>query len=232
MVVLPGSAGQSTLRGGHVCTRAMAKIAALRLSTAASPSPTPGGGEARTVVGHSGSPRSPLGAVVCRSDTNDGGPALDRPSVLGGAVSGNRCNRGITHSGPTSPGLAPERDRLRNGGLSDNVIQIIQAARVGSTTACYRTKWLGFQRWCEEGSLETLSGTLGSILSYLHALCLSTAASHSPLLEGLRREQLSVILVAPGRRSAPWYTEVTQMMVGQPWTVPQFRGRCLRKRVQ
>jgi len=31
-----------------------------------------------------------------------------------------RCNRGVTHSGPTSPGLAPERDRLRQGGLSDS----------------------------------------------------------------------------------------------------------------
>ncbi|KAK5876084.1 hypothetical protein CesoFtcFv8_027086 [Champsocephalus esox] len=56
------------------------------------------------------------------------------------------------------------------------------------------------------------------------ALRLSTAASHAPLLERGRREQLSVILVAPGRCSAPWYTEVTQMMVGQPWTVPQFWG--------
>ena len=45
----------------------MAKKAALRLSTAASNSPTPGEGETRTVVGHSGSPRSPLGAVVRRS---------------------------------------------------------------------------------------------------------------------------------------------------------------------
>ncbi|KAK5876083.1 hypothetical protein CesoFtcFv8_027086 [Champsocephalus esox] len=44
------------------------------------------------------------------------------------------------------------------------------------------------------------------------ALRLSTAASHAPLLERGRREQLSVILVAPGRCSAPWYTEVTQMM--------------------
>ena len=39
--------------------------------------------------------------------------------------------------------MAPERDRLRRGGLSDKVIQTIQAARAGSTTACYRTKWLG-----------------------------------------------------------------------------------------
>ena len=45
-----------------------------------------------------------------------------------------------------------------------------------------------------------------------------------PLLGRVRRERLSVILVAPGRRSAPWYVEVTQMMVGQPWTVHQVWG--------
>ena len=31
-------------------------------------------------------------------------------------------------------------------GLSDNVIQTIQAARAESTTACYRPKWVGFRQ--------------------------------------------------------------------------------------
>jgi len=44
------------------------------------------------------------------------------------------------------------------------------------------------------------------------------------LLKRLRQERLSVILVAPDRRSAPWHAEVTQMMVSQPWTVPQVWG--------
>ena len=66
--------------------------------------------------------------------------------------------------------LGPERDRLRQGGLSDSVIQSIQAARAGSTTACYRPKWLGFQRWCEERRIEPLSCELGSSLSFLHLL--------------------------------------------------------------
>ena len=55
------------------------------------------------------------------------------PQFWGGDVSGSRCNRGVTLSGPTSPGLAPERDRLRQGGLSDKVIQTIQAAGAEST---------------------------------------------------------------------------------------------------
>jgi len=44
-----------------------------------------------------------------------------------------------------------------------------------------------------------------------------------PLLERVRREQLSVILVAPGRGSVLWYAEVTQMMVGQPAFPPEGR---------
>jgi len=56
------------------------------------------------------------------------------------------------------------------------------------------------------------------------ALRLSTAAPYPPLLERVRRERLSVILVAPGRRLATWYADVTQMMVGQPWTIPQVWG--------
>jgi len=31
----------------------------------------------------------------------------------------HRCNKGVTHSGPTSPGLAPERDRLRREGQAE-----------------------------------------------------------------------------------------------------------------
>ncbi|KAK5898201.1 hypothetical protein CgunFtcFv8_015639 [Champsocephalus gunnari] len=125
---------------------------------------------AGTAVNHPGGPRLPPGAVVRGGNTDDGGPALGDSSGLGSAVSGSRCNRGVTHSGPTSPGLAPERDRLRQVGLSDNVIQTLQAARAESTTACYRPKWAGFRRWCEGRSLEPLSCTLGSILTYLQIL--------------------------------------------------------------
>ncbi|XP_010793727.1 glucose-6-phosphatase-like [Notothenia coriiceps] len=73
--------------------------------------------------------------LVASDDTDEGGPALGDSPVLGVDVSRGRCNRGVTHSGPTSPGLAPERDRLRQGGLSERVIQSIQAVRAGSTTA-------------------------------------------------------------------------------------------------
>jgi len=51
-----------------------------------------------------------------------------------------------------------------------SVIQSIQAARAGSTTACYRPKWLGFLQWCEERKIEPLSCELGSILLYLQLL--------------------------------------------------------------
>lgn len=44
------------------------------------------------------------------------------------------------------------------------------------------------------------------------------------LLERVRVERLRVILVAPDRRSAPWYAELTAMMATSPWPIPQFRG--------
>lgn len=44
------------------------------------------------------------------------------------------------------------------------------------------------------------------------------------LLERVRVERLRVILIAPNRRSAPWYAELTAMMVASPWPVPQVRG--------
>lgn len=82
----------------------MAKIAALSLSTALSrPSPV---GESGAVVGHAGSPRSPLGAVACINDSDGGGPAVDRRPGQGVSDSGGRCDRCVAHSGPNSPGVA------------------------------------------------------------------------------------------------------------------------------
>jgi len=80
-VVFHGSAGQSALGGGCVCTRAMAKKAVLHLSTAAPHSPSPGEGETRTSVSHPSGPRPPRGAVVRGGDTDDGGPALELSSL-------------------------------------------------------------------------------------------------------------------------------------------------------
>ena len=46
-----------------------------------------------------------------------------------------------------------------------------------------------------------------------------------PLLGRVRRERLAVILVAPDRVGAPWYSEMTQMKVGQPWARQVQPGR-------
>ncbi|XP_034079168.1 uncharacterized protein LOC117550754 [Gymnodraco acuticeps] len=91
-----------------------------------------------------------------------------RFSFMGVAFEYNRLPFGYSLSPRTFSKCV--RDRLRQGGLSDSVVQSIQAARAGSTTACYRPKWLGFQRWCEERKIEPLSCELGSILSYLQLL--------------------------------------------------------------
>lgn len=54
------------------------------------------------------------------------------------------------HLGRSFSGLSPEMDRLKWVGLSDSVLQTIQVARAGPTTACYSAKWLGFQPLCGE----------------------------------------------------------------------------------
>jgi len=53
-----------------------------------------------------------------------------------------------------------------------------------------------------------------------------------PLLGRVRRERLSIILVTPDHVGAPWYSEMTQMKVGQPWALPQVWERSLRRQVQ
>lgn len=55
-------------------------------------------------------------------------------------------------------------------GLTEQVVKTIQAARAGSTIACYRTKWLGFQHWCEGRDADPLTCSVGDILSFLQLL--------------------------------------------------------------
>lgn len=61
-----------------------------------------------------------------------------------GALSQKGGVIGSAHLGPASSGLGPETDRMRRAGLSVSVIQTIQPARAGYTTACYMAKWLEF----------------------------------------------------------------------------------------
>ncbi|CAK6981676.1 von Willebrand factor A domain-containing protein 5A-like [Scomber scombrus] len=42
------------------------------------------------------------------------------------------------------------------------------------------------------------------------------------LLERVRVERLKVILLAPDWRSAPWYAELTPMVVAPPWPIPEI----------
>lgn len=49
--------------------------------------------------------------------------------------------------------------------LSTPVNQTIQAKRVGSTTTCYKSKWLGFQHWFKESNLDALVCAVRSVLS-------------------------------------------------------------------
>lgn len=121
--------------------------------------------EAATVVGHSRGSVSPFGAVVHRDDSDVGGPVLDGSSILG-ALSQEEGKLG------TLPSLGqPLWARLlrRTGGSrlvwqSVQVIQTIQVAWAGSTTACFRAKWLGFLHWCGERRQEPWHAQSGQFL--------------------------------------------------------------------
>lgn len=102
--------------------------------------------------------------------------AQPNPRVLGSTVTGGGRDRYIAHVGPTSLGLAPERDKSGHG-PSIRVIQTIQAARTGPITA-HNTKWLGFQCWCEKRRLDLLACGVGFILSFLQYL-LEKGLSHA-----------------------------------------------------
>ena len=59
----------------------------------------------------------------------------------------------------------------------------------------------------------------GRLLYIFTPLCLIP-----PLLERVRQEQLSVILIALDCHSVLWKAEMTQMLAAQPWPIPQVWG--------
>ena len=97
-------------------------------------------------------------------------PALVHAPSVGGSVPGGGLNRCTAHIRPTTPGFAPERDRLMWAGLSTEIVQTIQAAGSGSTIACHKAKWLGFQCWCKERRLDPLTCAVREVLSFLQYL--------------------------------------------------------------
>lgn len=104
-VVLNSATGQPTSGSGHICTRSMAKVAAVRFSLNPSHSPSAGEGETGAVVSHSGSPQPPIGVVVCRSDTAGSDRVLACTSSLGSSVAGIRRHRHVAVAKITSPGF-------------------------------------------------------------------------------------------------------------------------------
>lgn len=75
--------------------------------------------------------------MMCTNDPHVGRSVLGGPPDLGGPVSGRRGDRLPAYLGPVSEGLAPDKGRLRQAGISVLVIQTIQAARTDCNTACH-----------------------------------------------------------------------------------------------
>lgn len=110
--------GRSSPGGGYVRSCALAEDKFLRLPTNSPHFSPVRESNTGAVVGHPGSSRPLIGAVVCRNDPHACSSALDDPTVLEGPVSGSRGDRLPVHLVPTSSGLAPERDKLGRAGLS------------------------------------------------------------------------------------------------------------------
>ena len=67
-------------------------------------------------------------------------------------------------------GLAPERARLLESGLSDAVIETVQAARATSTRSLYTLKWRVFSTWCRDRGCDPLVCPIGEVLAFLQHL--------------------------------------------------------------
>ncbi|XP_026535084.1 uncharacterized protein LOC113419749 [Notechis scutatus] len=114
------------------------------------------------------SPGGPILAqetMVCRSSQSVSGPPVEDSARQGLAVPG-------TSSAPKSTvasvsRLEVERERLRNEGLSAQVINTILAARRPSTTRIYNATWNIFCKWCHKSSINPLSPSIAQILAFL-----------------------------------------------------------------
>lgn len=60
------------------------------------------------------------------------------------------------------------------------MVHTVQTVRAGSTTSCYKAKWLGFQRWCIEKEMDPITCSVGSNLSFLQGL-MEKGLSHSTI---------------------------------------------------
>ena len=67
-------------------------------------------------------------------------------------------------------GLAPERLRLEQRGLSAEVIAVMMGSWATSTSKLYAAKWGVFVRWCTDRQVDPKSCNVGHILDFLHLL--------------------------------------------------------------
>ena len=92
------------------------------------------------------------------------------PSLAERVVPGGGLALRPSDSGTPAGGLALERRRLSERGLSPAVIGTIQSARAASTASVYSGKWAAFARWCGEREVAPESCSVETILEFLQHL--------------------------------------------------------------
>ncbi|KAI2651221.1 hypothetical protein H4Q32_019259 [Labeo rohita] len=161
-----------------------------------------------------------------------GGPSLEKPALVLGAVPAAHCSP-LIHSPETRPPLSGERDNmappaqavgpaplvsgLESMNLSGSVLNTISQARAPSTRRLYALKWSVFSAWCSTRGKDPASCDISVILSFLQELLdkgrspftlkfyvAAITASHAPIAgQSVRRNNLVVRFLKGSRRLNP-----------------------------
>ena len=116
-----------------------------------------------------GSVQSSRGVVDGVAVAGDGSPVADSgPGRC--VVSGRRSSDVAADPGLSPVGLAPDRVRLQQHGLSAGVIEVMMGSRAESTSKLYAAKWSVFVGWCAERRVQPESCAVELILEFLRSM--------------------------------------------------------------
>ena len=125
--------------------------------------------------------------------------AVDSSPAQGPSQAGGGRDIPPASTGPRPSGLACVRERLRAGGLTVEVVDMLLSARASSTRRQYDSKWRQFEAWClrQDPRVDPDRAPVETVLSFLQFIleqgrCYSTlkglVAAISACREGLGLE--------------------------------------------
>ena len=169
-LVLSEESGPASAGGRCVRACPVAEDTAVRLPSDGAAHAASSQGAVRGSVSDTGRAGPLLGQVVCGGYDHDYCRPLVHSPVAECVVPGGGLALHPSGPGTAAGGLALERRRLSNRGLSPAVINTIQSARAASTASVYCSKWVAFARWCGEREVAPESCSVETILEFLQHL--------------------------------------------------------------